>query len=78
MSNVLHLLRNAPKRTSAVIAVVAAVVAVPAMLLAWGPTRPTYTIEHPADHVTFNSITNNPNIGGDERDFVGIREKGTE
>jgi len=28
---------------------------------------------NPADHVTFNSITDNPNIG-DERNFVGIRE----
>jgi len=31
---------------------------------------------HPADHITFNSITDNPNIG-DERNFVGIRETGT-
>jgi uncharacterized repeat protein (TIGR01451 family)/LPXTG-motif cell wall-anchored protein len=30
----------------------------------------------PADHVTFNSITDNPNIG-DERNFVGIREAGS-
>lgn len=50
---------------------------VPAALLAWGPDRPTFTIENPSDHITFNSITNNPNIGGDERNFVGIREKGT-
>ena len=36
---------------------------------AWGPDRPTYTIEKPSDHVTFNSITNNPNYG-DERNFL--------
>jgi len=40
---------------------------------AWGPTRTTYTVENPADHVTFNSITNNPNIG-DEREFVSIKD----
>ena len=26
------------------------------------------------NHIVFNSITNNPNIGGDERNFVGARE----
>jgi len=31
----------------------------------------------PADHVTFDSITDNPNIG-DERNFVGIREAGSQ
>ena len=69
--------RKISKRTWALVAVAVAAVAVPATLFAWGPDRPTYTIENPADHVTFNSITNNPNIGGDERDFVGIRESGT-
>ena len=75
MRSLMSLVRKAP-RLSAVVAVAAAVVTVPAVLLAWGPSRPTYTIDHPADHVTFNSITNNPNIG-DERNFVGIREAGT-
>ncbi len=42
--------------------------------LAWGPERPTYTNEHPADHAVFNSITNNAAVG-DERDFVRIEEK---
>lgn len=41
--------------------------------LAWGPERSTYTIEKPADHVTFNSITNNPNYG-DERNFTIARK----
>lgn len=76
MGKLLTTLRNAPKRTSALFAMIVAAVIVPAALFAWGPERPTYTIEHPADHVTFNSITNNPNIG-DERNFVGIRESGT-
>lgn len=69
-------MRNSPKRTSAVLMMIAVATIIPATLLAWGPNRPTYTIDNPADHVTFNSITNNPNIG-DERNFVGIRESGT-
>jgi uncharacterized repeat protein (TIGR01451 family) len=76
MRKLISLIRRAPKRASAVIAIIAAAVIVPATLFAWGPTRPTYTMASPADHVTFNSITDNPNIG-DERNFVGIREKGT-
>ncbi len=45
---------------------------------AWGPQdRPTYTWDVPADHVTFNSITDNPYLG-DERNFVRVREKGVE
>ncbi|MEI6228868.1 MAG: hypothetical protein WCP11_02520 [Candidatus Saccharibacteria bacterium] len=64
------------RKLIALAAMVTAAIAVPAILLAWGPSRPTYTINNPADHVTFNSITNNPNIG-DERNFVGIRETGT-
>jgi uncharacterized repeat protein (TIGR01451 family) len=43
---------------------------------AWGPERPTYEWAHPADHVTFNSITDNIRIG-DERNFVRIRKAGT-
>ena len=73
MGNVLNMLRRGKSRTGGLIAIVAAAIIVPATLYAWGPTRPTYTIEQPANDVTFNSITNNPNIG-DERNFVGIRE----
>ena len=43
---------------------------------AWGPDRPTYTMKTPPDHPTWNSITDNNNIG-DERDFVRIKEVGT-
>ncbi len=52
--------------------------------LAWGPERDLYTMENPADHPTFNSITNNNELVGgegfsdfaivDERDFVRIGE----
>ena len=44
-------------------------------VLAWGPERPTYTMANPADHATFNSITDNAAVG-DERDFVRIAEVG--
>lgn len=37
----------------------------------------TYTNENPPDYIKFNSITNNPSFGGDERNFVGIREFNT-
>lgn len=36
---------------------------------AYGPERKTFTIKNPADYITFNSITDNPNYG-DERNFV--------
>lgn len=73
MRNFISLLKYAPKRTFAVLAMIAAAIIIPATLLAWGPDRPTYTIEVPADHVTFNSITNNPSHG-DERNFVQVRD----
>ena len=74
MSKISNLLRYAPKKTLAVVAATLAVVILPAILLAWGPaSRPTYTRENPADHVTFNSITNNIEIG-DERNFVRVRD----
>ena len=75
MKNLFAALKSAPKR-SAALAMVLGAVLVPAALFAWGPDRPTYTIEHPADHVTFNSITNNPNYG-DEREFVTIKDMTT-
>lgn len=57
---------------------IAAVLCVPMVLgqavQAWGPERPTYTNENPAEHAVFNSITNNAAVG-DERDFVRIEEK---
>ena len=39
----------------------------------WGPERETFTWKNPAGYVTFNSITDNPNIG-DERNFVRVRK----
>jgi uncharacterized repeat protein (TIGR01451 family)/LPXTG-motif cell wall-anchored protein len=74
MGKLLTIMRNTPKRSSALVAMIAAAIVVPAALFAWGPTdRPTYTVENPADHITFNSITNNPDYG-DERNFVRIKD----
>lgn len=73
MSKFTSLIRRAPKRFSAVVLMIAAAVIIPTAAFAWGPDRPTYTVEQPADHVTFNSITNNPNYG-DERNFVTIKD----
>ena len=74
MNKLIAALKRSPRRFAGLAVVLAAVI-IPASLLAWGPDRPTYTMEHPADHVTFNSITNNPKHG-DERNFVQIREAG--
>jgi uncharacterized repeat protein (TIGR01451 family)/LPXTG-motif cell wall-anchored protein len=75
MKNLVAAIARAPKSAALVTTVVAAVV-VPAALFAWGPERPIYTMESPADHVTFNSIKDNPNYG-DERDFVTVKDPAT-
>lgn len=63
-----------PKRAAAVLTVSAvSMAALSVSVLAWGPDRPTYTTANPADHVTFNSITDNPEYG-DERNFVRIKD----
>ncbi|MDB5179601.1 MAG: exported protein of unknown function [Candidatus Saccharibacteria bacterium] len=73
MSKLTSLIRRAPKRFSAVVAMVAAAIIIPTAVLAWGPDRPTFTIAHPAGYVTFNSITDNP-VQGDERNFVQVKD----
>lgn len=72
MKKLVAAIKRAPKSTAFAATLVAAVV-VPAALFAWGPDRPTFTFEEPAQHVTFNSITNNPGHG-DERNFVQIKD----
>jgi uncharacterized repeat protein (TIGR01451 family)/LPXTG-motif cell wall-anchored protein len=72
MNKLFAAISRAPKRAGS-LAIVAAAILVPAALFAWGPDRPTFTFEHPAPYVTFNSITNNP-THGDERNFVQIKE----
>lgn len=73
MSKLMSLIRRAPKRTSAVIAILAAAIIVPAAVFAWGPNRATFTTKEPANYITFNSIVDNPAIG-DERNFMQVRE----
>jgi uncharacterized repeat protein (TIGR01451 family) len=73
MSKFTSLVRRAPKRFTAAIAMIAAAIIVPSVALAWGPDRPTFTVQNPAPYITFNSITNNGDYG-DERNFVTIKD----
>lgn len=68
-----NIAKYAPHRVYAVLLVGAAVLIPSLAILATGPDRPTYTIEQPADHITFNSITNNPEYG-DERHFMTVKD----
>ncbi|MBQ1625555.1 MAG: hypothetical protein II096_05965, partial [Erysipelotrichaceae bacterium] len=66
---------NKIAKTSLGIAAVAAIAGAGAyMAFAWGPNRDTYTMAKPADHVVFNSITDNNKEVGDERYFVSASE----
>ena len=40
---------------------------------AWGPQRETFTMQNPPDFITFDSITDNPDVG-DERNFLRVRD----
>lgn len=71
--SILSLIKRAPKRTSAIVAVLTAVIIVPLSLHAWGPSRTLYTTAAPAGHVTFNSITDNP-VQGYEPNFMRIKD----
>lgn len=73
MSTLLNLVQRAPKRSAAILTAALAAVILPASLLAWGPTRPTFTEQSPATYVTFNSMTNN-SFYGDERYFSSIKD----
>lgn len=64
------------KIISGIAALSAATLAWASPTFAWGPERPTYTNANPADHVVFNSITDNAAIG-DERNFVRVRDMST-
>lgn len=66
-------LSKMPTQVGVYVAVAATVIGIGGSVLAYGPERPTFTIEKPADHVTFNAITNNPNYG-DERNFMLIKD----
>lgn len=60
-------------RIAVLTAALATVVVATSATFAYGPERPTYTIAHPADHITFDSITDNPNYG-DERNFTIVKD----
>jgi len=69
--------RKITKFISGGIAAILSAVSLGGTALAWGPAdRPTYTMAAPADHATFNSITDNSWLG-DERSFIRIVEKGS-
>lgn len=57
-----------PRKTLAVVAGLVLVVGFATAAKAYWPERPTFTMQHPAPYVTFNSITDNPDYG-DERSF---------
>ena len=75
---------NIRKLTYGFMGMAAAATFLSSSAMAWGPERDTYTMDNPADHPTFNSITNNNAYSGaegfddfaigDERDFVRIGE----
>jgi uncharacterized repeat protein (TIGR01451 family) len=69
----INLFRNVPKKGLIAVATVLTVFGVAASVHAWSPSRPTYTMAVPADHVTFNSITDNPREG-DERAFFEVKD----
>lgn len=61
-------------KTAIMIASTIVAVVVPVVVVAWGPTdRQLFTQANASDHVTFNSITDNP-VWGDERNFMRIRD----
>jgi len=66
------------KKLASIMAIIASAVIIPTALHAQdlGQNRETFTMDQPASYVTFNSITDNPNIG-DERNFVSVRENGS-
>lgn len=72
------LFARAPKRVWASALMLAAVIIVPASVLAWGPGRETYTMQNPASVVALNSMTDNTAYGAgqpaDERQFVNIKD----
>jgi len=86
--NVRNILSHVPKKAYAILGTVIAITAVliPVAINAWGPARDVYCIKDSpiacpvsnpagtvADHVTFNSIANNP-AHGDERNFMQIKD----
>lgn len=72
MKKFINFLKKHSKKI-ALLSVIPAVAIGTGIAVSWGPERPTFTIQKPANYVTFNSITDNPNYG-DERSFVDARD----
>jgi uncharacterized repeat protein (TIGR01451 family) len=68
-----RLVSSIPKRLSITVLLLMLTTVISANVLASGPDRPTYTVAQPSDHITFNSITDNPDQG-DERNFVQVKD----
>ncbi|MBR3168903.1 DUF11 domain-containing protein [Candidatus Saccharibacteria bacterium] len=71
MKNIIKKITQKIPKTIAIFAAIAATGFISSGAYAWGPDRPTFTMEKPATYPTFNSIVDNPTIG-DERDFVRV------
>src|SRR4051812_11815418 len=66
-------MRDLPKRIAGGLLASIVMIGVASSAYAFSPDRPTYTVDHPADHVVFNSITDNPREG-DERNFFSAKD----
>lgn len=73
MKNLLSLMRRAPKRTSALFAMIGVALIAPLALNAWGPKRAEFSMNSPAPYVVFNSIVDNTDYK-DEFNFVRIKD----
>ena len=69
-------LSHLPKRAYVIFGILAmsAGILIPVAINAWGPDRPTFTDQNPANYITFNSILSSQGYG-DERDFVNVKDK---
>lgn len=70
--NLFKTLQSHPVVTG-MVAVAFIATAIAGSALAWGPGRTLFTMAHPSDHPTFDSITDNPNYG-DERGFTTVKD----
>ena len=74
IKSIKQVLNTVPKRVVAILGLVVAIV-IPMAVQAWGPGRTLFTMANPADYNTFNSITDNPDVG-DERNFLRVSQEG--
>ena len=74
IKSIKQVLNTVPKRVVAILGLVVAIV-IPMAVQAWGPGRTLFTMANPADYNTFNSITDNPDVG-DERNFLQVSQEG--